>query len=241
MVSDPEGLGAEPFRILRANVDFARIKNDAGALLVTSTVEGEGKSTTAANLAVALARAGQRVALVDLDLRRPFIHRFFDLAGPGVTQVAIGSATLDEALAPIPLVWPGSSPWNGDNNGVRQAGGMLNVLPAGPLSGNLDDVLTNHVVAGVLERLRTSADIVLVDSAPLVVGDAMALTSVVDAVLVVTRMDVVRRPMLRELRRILDAVPAETIGFVATGIGSSAGYSAGYYPRSKTRVQEPVT
>jgi Mrp family chromosome partitioning ATPase len=183
------------------------------------------------------------VALVDLDLRRPFIHRFFDLGGPGVTQVAIGSATLEEALAPIPLVWPGrSTPWNSDNNGVRRGGGMLNVLPAGPLSGNVDDVLTNHVVAGILEKLRASADIVLLDSTPLVVGDAMALTSVVDAVLIVTRMDVLRRPMLRELHRILDAVPAETIGFVATGVGSSARYSgyAGYYPRSKPRAQEPV-
>ena len=243
MVSDPEGPGAEPFRILRANVDFARTRNDAGALRVTSTVEGEGKSTTAANLAVALARAGQRVALIDLDLRRPFIHRFFDLDGPGIAQVAIGRATLDEALAPIPLVWPGSgTSSNGDTNGVGQPGGMLNVLPAGPLSGNLDDVLTHHVVAGVIENLRTRADVVLVDSTPLVVGDAMALTSVVDAVLVVTRMDVVRRPMLLELQRILDAIPAQTIGFVATGVRSGAGYTGftGSYPRSRTRAQEPV-
>jgi tyrosine-protein kinase len=243
MINDPDGPGAEAFRILRANVDFARTETEAKALLVTSAVEGEGKSTTAANLAVALARTGQRVVLVDLDLRRPFLHRFFDLDGPGVTQLAMGSATLEEALAPIPLVWPGGrAPRNGGGNGMRQVGGMLRVLPAGPVPGNVDDVLTTHGLAGILESLRKGADIVLVDSTPLVVGDAMALTAAVDAVLIVTRMDVVRRPMLRELHRILDAVPAETIGFVATGVESSASYSGyvGYYPRSKPRAREPV-
>lgn len=243
MINDPDGPGAEAFRILRANVDFARVQTEAKALLVTSAVEGEGKSTTAANLAVALARTGQRVVLVDLDLRRPFLHRFFDLDGPGVTQVAMGSATLEEALAPIPLVWPGGrTPRSGGGNGMRQVGGMLRVLPAGSVPGNVDDVLTTHGLAGILESLRKSADIVLVDSTPLVVGDAMALTAAVDAVLIVTRMDVVRRPMLRELHRILDAVPAETIGFVATGVESSASYSGyvGYYPRSKPRGRGPV-
>jgi polysaccharide biosynthesis transport protein len=243
MINDPDGPGAEAFRILRANVDFARVEMEAKALLVTSAVEGEGKSTTAANLAVALARTGQRVVLVDLDLRRPFLHRFFDLDGPGVTQVAMGSVTLEEALAPIPLVWPGGrAPRNGGGNGMRQVGGMLRVLPAGPVPGNVDDVLTTHGLAGILESLRKGADIVLVDSTPLVVGDAMALTAAVDAVLIVTRMDVVRRPMLRELHRILDAVPAKTIGFVATGVKPSASYSGyfGYYPRSKPRGRQPV-
>lgn len=241
MINDPDGPGAEAFRILRANVDFARIETDARALLVTSAVEGEGKSTTAANLAVALARTGQRVVLVDLDLRRPVIHRFFELDGPGVTQVAFGSAPLEEALVPIPLGSPGRASRIGVGNGMRQAGGMLQVLPAGSNPGSLDDVLPNQV-AGLLENLRKSADIVLVDSTSLVVGDAMSLTSVVDAVLVVTRMDIVRRPMLRELKRILDAIPAHTIGFVATGVESGVSYSAyaDYYPRTKPREQDPV-
>ena len=244
MISDPDGAGAEAFRVLRANVDFARLETDARSLLVTSAIDGEGKSTTAANLAVALARAGQRVVLVDLDLRQPLLHRFFDLNGPGMTQVARGEATLDEALAPIPLVWPGGHrPWNGDGDAMSRAGGMLNVLPSGPIPANVDDVLTHRVVAGVLENLEARADIVVIDSTPLVVGDAMALTSVVDAVLVVTRMDRVRRPMLRELKRILDSVPARRIGFVATGMGYGAGYApyAGYYPRPRARVKEPVT
>ncbi len=244
MIDDPDGPDAEAFRILRANVDFARTETDAKVVLVTSAAEGQGKSTTAANLAVALARAGERVVLADFDLRRPVIHRFFDLDGPGVTQVATGSATLEEALAPIPLVWQGARASSiGVGNGMRQAGGMLQVLPAGSIPGSVDDVLPNQVVAGVLEDLRRRADIVLVDSTSLVVGDAMALTSVVDAVILVIRMDVVRRPILRELKRILDAIPAQTIGFVATGVVSGvASYSAyaDYFPTSKPRTQEPV-
>jgi capsular exopolysaccharide synthesis family protein len=236
MINDPDGPDAAAFRILRANVDFARMDTDARTLLVTSAVAGEGKSTTAANLAVALARAGQRVALVDLDLRRPVIHKFFDLDGPGVAQVAIGRASLEEALAPIPLVWAAGSAWNGNRSGI-----LLEVLPVGPMPPHVDDVLANRVVAGVLENLRDRADIVLVDSTPLLEGEAMTVTAAVDAVVVVIRMDIVRRPMLRELRRVLDAVPARKIGFVATGMGSGDSYPA--YPgylASTPRMREPV-
>jgi polysaccharide biosynthesis transport protein len=250
MITDPNGPGANEFRILRANVD-AR-KEGARALLVTSQLEGEGKSTTAANLAFALAKAGQRVTLVDLDLRQPDIQSrpFFDLPGPGVTQVAIGSATLKEALEEIDLVKQGTRASSiGDGNGMRQVAGMLQVLPAGSILGNVD-VLLNQI-AGVLKDLRESADTVLVDSTSLAIGDAMALTSVVDdqqrrvidAVLIVTRMDKVSRPMLRELRRNLDAiVPTKAIGFVATGVESRVSYAtyANYYPDSKPRAQEPV-
>ena len=209
--------------------------------MVTSGVAGEGKSTTAANLAVALARACQRVVLVDFDLRRPFLHKFFDLQGPGATQVAIGSATVEEALVPISLVWTSRRSWNGGRNESRQAEGMLEVMPAGPMPPNVDEVLATHAVAGVLEDLRQRADIVLVDSPPLGVGDAMSLTSVVDAVLIVTRMNTVRRPMLRELRRVLDAIPAQKIGFAATGAGSGDNYSTSVgYRRTRSREREQV-
>ena len=110
MLADPHGPQAETFRMLRTNLEFVALDRDVGTLMVTSAVEEEGKSTTIANLAVALARAGRRVALVDLDLRRPFLGRFFDLSGPGITQVARGRATLDEALTRIMITDAGTSP-----------------------------------------------------------------------------------------------------------------------------------
>ena len=133
MLEDPNGVQAETFRMLRTNLDFATMDKEARTIMVTSAVEQEGKSTTIANLAVALARAGQRVVLVDLDLRRPFLANFFELDGPGVTQVALGHASLEEALAPIAItdaagrrVRPpaagegpptGTGTWNGNERG----------------------------------------------------------------------------------------------------------------------------
>jgi Mrp family chromosome partitioning ATPase len=228
---------------LRANVDITRSEIGAKAILVTSAGEEEGKSTTAANLAVAFARAGERVVLVDLDLRRPALHRFFDLDGPGIAEMARGKTTLEDALAAIPLVWPGSHTLpRSEGNGVRRVGGLLHVLAAGSMRGNVDDVLTHRVLANVLDELRRRADVVLIDSTPLGVGDAMALTAAVDALIIVTRMDLVRRPPLRELMRILRTVPAQTLGFVATGVPPSASYGgyAASYARSRPRPREPV-
>lgn len=227
-VSEPDGLAAEGFKIMRANVDFARMETEATTLLVTSAREGEGKSTTVANLAVVLARAGQRVVLVDLDLRHPFLHQFFELEGPGVAQVATGTATIEEALVPIPLVWPGSPAWDSreDGSGLHAAGGMLEVLPAGPMPARLDDVLAKNILAGMLDALRQRADVVLVDSTPLLAGDAMAASGAVDALIVVVDVNAVRRPVLRELRRVLDSIPTRKMGFVLAGADLGSSYTA---------------
>ena len=96
MLAQPTGTNAEAFRMLRTNLDFADARERSGArtILVTSAVEQEGKSTTAANLAIAEARAGRRVALVDLDLRVPYLDRFFGLLhAEGITDVALGTRT----------------------------------------------------------------------------------------------------------------------------------------------------
>jgi polysaccharide biosynthesis transport protein len=243
MVADPGGVHAEAFRMLRTNLGFVRLDREARTIMITSSVEGEGKSTTAANLAIALARVGQRVALVDLDLRRPFLHRFFELDGqPGLTQVALGHATLPEALTPVPIVFDPSADRVGDNgNGMGRVGGMLEVLSAGPIPPNVDEFVGSTAVADILGRLRARADVVIVDSTPLlVVGDAMALTGSVDALIVVTRMNVVRRPMLRELRRVLDATPTHKLGFIVTGaeIEEGYGYGAYHYRYGVTREQQ---
>jgi succinoglycan biosynthesis transport protein ExoP len=248
MQAEPNSVEAEAFRMLRTNLDFVRLEHNPKVILITSAVEAEGKSTTAANLAIALARSGKRVALVDLDLRRPYLHQFFPGSGhPGLTHVALGYASLDEALIKVPILDARPAGAVGNGNGNSKVEGWLEVLAAGPLPPNLDDFLGGKAVTDILDTLKKRADIVLVDATPLLlVGDAMSLTTVVDALMVVTRINVVRRPMLKELKRVLDALPVEKLGFILTGAEleeSYAGYGAyAYrYNSSAARVRDRVT
>ncbi len=240
MFAEPRGDGSEPFRMLRTNLEFVRLGHDVRTIMITSAVEQEGKSTTTANLAVALARAGQRVALVDLDLRRPFLNRFFDLRRrPGLTQVAIGQAGLDDALIAVPLGDTAEERARAQAGGNARAtarqpylpalnGGGLRVLAAGPVPPNAGELVSSDVVAEILAELRRRFDTVLLDAPPLLqVGDAMALTRSVDGVMVVARMNVVRRPMLNEVRRLLETCPAAKLGFVLADAQSDDGYGYG--------------
>ena len=242
MLANPRGPHAEMFRMLKMNLEFMKLGRDLKTVMVTSAVAQEGKSTTVANLAVAFARAGEKVCLVDLDLRRPYLDKFFDLKDrAGLTQVVLGQATLDQALTPIVIPAPGDSRpariWRKtddtpNSNGGHGAGGLLYVLAAGAIPPNAGELVVTDMVASVLDELREEFSMVLIDAPPtLQVGDAMALSSKVDGIFVVTRLNVVRKPMVRELRRALDASPATKLGFVVTGAESedTYGYGAHYY------------
>ena len=220
MLDDEGGLQTEAYRKLRINLDFANLQIKARTIMVTSASEQEGKSTTVGNLAVALARAGRRVVLVDLDLRKPYLDHFFDLTGrPGMTDVALGNVTLDQALWSIPV--PGS-------DGGPQAG-SLHVLPSGPMPPNPADLIESSVVSEVLLDLAERADVVLLDSAPLLpVSDGVVLSNKVDAMLIVVRATTVKRPVLAELQRVLASCPAAKLGFVLTGSDEGEGYGYGY-------------
>jgi succinoglycan biosynthesis transport protein ExoP len=239
MLAQPKGANAEAFRMLRTNLAFALLeKADERVILVTSAVEQEGKSTTAANLAIAEARAGHRVALVDLDLRRPYLDRFFGLThAEGITDVALGTISLERALHRVDLV-VGEPITNGraalpEGNG-RADSGSLDVLVAGPLPPDPGEFVGTKKLTEILARLRAAYDLVIVDTPPVLrVGDALTLSAHADALLLITRVNVVRRPMLRELRRALDTTPAPKLGFVATGSGGGGdavgyGYGDGY-------------
>ena len=237
MLAQPTGTSAEAFRMLRTNLDFARLEGeDVRVILVTSAVEEEGKSTTAANLALAEARGGRRVALVDLDLRRPFVDRFFGLLhAEGITNVALGTIPLEQALHRIDLA-VGAAAKNGraalpEANGHAERG-SLDVLVSGPLPPDPGEFVGTKKLVEILARLRAAYDLVIVDTPPaLRVGDALALSAKADGVLVVSRLNVVRRPMLRELRRALDTAPAPKLGLVVTGSGGgdAVGYGYGDY------------
>lgn len=231
MVDDADDGQAEAFRMLRTSLDFVRLDQDIRTIVITSAVEREGKSTTAANLAVALARAGRRVALVDVDLRRPYLDRFFKRSsGAGLTEVALGRTALIDALSPILLENVGQAGGSVNGNGRRSVStfGELQVLVAGPLPPNAGEFVGSAVVGEILEELRERFDTVLIDAPPLLhVGDAMTLGARADALILVTRLNLVRRPMLSELRRILDSTPAKGLGFVITGAEAEDGYSYG--------------
>jgi capsular exopolysaccharide synthesis family protein len=212
MMSAPRSSSAETYRILRTNFEFFNVDHGARVVMVTSSVGREGKSTTIANLGVALAAAGHRVALIDLDLRRPMLRRFFGVEGTAINDVLQGRAELQ--MVEI-------------EEGERA--GRIEVLTARPLRSETSDFLAGDQLDGILRELRERSDFVLVDAPPLLlVGDAIQLAAKVDAVIVVARLNVVRRQMLAELRRALDAVPASKIGFVVTGAELEHDYSYAY-------------
>jgi succinoglycan biosynthesis transport protein ExoP len=236
MLSEPHSIQAEAFRMLRTNLEFVNLGRHARTVMVTSAVEGEGKSTTAANLAVALARAGRRVRLVDLDLRRPILESLFSLEGrPGITDVALGRVDLEDAITPVAI--PSPDPAVGSpsvGNGHGRLAGMLEVVSSGPIPPDAGEFIQTPVLADLLERLANDVNFVLIDAAPLLhVGDAMALSAKVDALLVVTRLEIITRSMLNELARVLDTTPAAKLGWVLTGaeLGDGYGYGYGYTGR----------
>jgi succinoglycan biosynthesis transport protein ExoP len=232
MLAEPNGIQAEAFRILRTNLEFVNLERRARTIMFTSAVEGEGKSTTVVNLAVAFARVGRRVVLLDLDLRRPFLHQMLGLEDRfGLTDVALGHVALEEALASVAI--SDASQRTPEGNGSRPNGveGVLEVLTAGPPPPNAGEFVGSDTLAAVLAELRQRADLVLIDTPPLLhVGDAMTLSAFVDALVVVIRLKMIRRHIVQELQRVLDTSPAEKLGFVQTGAGEGdSGYGRYYY------------
>jgi Mrp family chromosome partitioning ATPase/capsular polysaccharide biosynthesis protein len=236
MLADPNGREAEAFRMLRTNLDFVNVERGARTVMVTSASQRDGKSTTVANLAVALARAGKNVVLVDLDLRRPYLHRFFDVEEePGLTNVVLEQASIDQALS---KVWASEANAEGSaapaatgtrrggrskesaraTNGRAPAGSVLEIMPSGTLPPNPGEFVSTRALATLLDRLRERADFVLIDAPPMIgIGDAMTISAKVDGIVLVTRMNRLRRPLLFELHRLLGTSPASLLGFVVTG------------------------
>src|SRR6185312_14344665 len=233
MMAQPRDARAEEYRVLRTNLEFASLAgNEVKTVLITSAVEEEGKSTVAANLAIAFARSGKRACLVDLDLRRPYLDRFFHLPrAKGITDVALGNVTLDEALIEFDLVTGEGRPAAPEPPDVMTDGdrGRLDVLVSGPLPPDPGEFVATQRLADILTALRNRYDIVVLDSPPLLrVGDAMTLSARADGLIVLTRLTTARRPMLRELGRIVESAPTTKIGYVVTGARNEGAYSGGY-------------
>jgi succinoglycan biosynthesis transport protein ExoP len=223
---DPTSQRSESFRTLRTNLQFVDIDHPPRTVVITSAVAGEGKTTTACNLAITLAQAGIRVALVESDLRRPKVADYLGVEGSvGLTSVLIGRATLDDALQS----WGRSG---------------LAVLASGPIPPNPSELLGSGHMVALLRQLQQRFDVIIIDAPPLLpVTDAAVLSRICDGAVVVVRYGKTKREQLDRTAKALSTVDARILGTVmnmAPTKGPDAyAYGYGYGYSYKARSDRP--
>ncbi|GCD18577.1 polysaccharide biosynthesis tyrosine autokinase [Cellulomonas sp. H30R-01] len=215
--SSPHSHRAEAFRRVRTNLQFLDVADRPRSIVITSSLPGEGKSTTSINVAITLADAGTRVVLVDADLRRPAVARYMGLeGGVGLTTALIGRADVTDVI----------QPWGNGN---------LHVLPAGQVPPNPSELLGSQAMAQLLATLTSRYDVVLLDTAPLLpVTDAAILAKLTGGALLVAGSDKLHRNQLAESLSSLETVGARVLGIVLNRQRRKAGEQYTYYDYSPT-------
>ncbi len=210
MVSAPKSATAEAFRSLRTNIQYINYEQDLKMLMFTSSGPEAGKSFMVANLGVALAEAGHRVIVICADMRKPNLHTFFHLDNRvGLSTVLIGKASLEECL---------------------RSSGMVNlkVLSSGPLPPNPSELLGSRRMNEVLEKARRLADIVLLDTPPvLATSDSAVLGPRADGVVLVLSAGASKRDETKKTRELLEQVKSKILGVILNNV--SEAHSHGYY------------
>jgi capsular exopolysaccharide synthesis family protein len=224
-LSDPNSAAAEAYRSLRTAVQFIGIEHPLKVIQFTSPNASEGKTTTLANLAVALARAGQRVVVVCCDLRRPRVHEFFGLeAEPGFTSVLLGETSFSTALQAV------------------KGEGDCALLAAGPTPPNPSELLSSRRTEEVITMLKNECDVVLIDTPPMLpVTDALVVSRLVDATIVVVTAGRTTRKELHRSIEMLHQVSAPLVGTVLNGVEPGAVYGSGNRYNTYYRKVEPQT
>lgn len=210
---DPQSPRAESFRQVRTNLDFARVGHSFKSVLITSSVPGEGKSITAANLAITMAQSGQSVVLIEADLRRPMISQYLGLErDAGLTTALVGAASLDDLL----------QPWGPDR---------LSVLAAGVLPPNPSELLGSEAMNKLIADLESRFDAVIIDAPPLLpVTDAAVLAQRAAGVILIVDSQQIKAAQLGRAVSALEMVGASITGVVMNKVPAKGpdAYTYGY-------------
>lgn len=211
-ITDKASPIAEQYRTIRTNIQFASVNRKIQTIVVTSSGPLEGKSTTAANVAVVFAKASQRVLLVDADMRKPTVHKTFGLSNEvGLSKALISNNSVSDVSQPSMV----------DN---------LSVVTSGPKPPNPSELLSSTQMNQVIDEARHLYDVIIFDMPPVVtVTDAQIMASKADGTLLVVRESVTRKDDLTKAKKLLEMVQAQVLGVVYNGAKDVKDRSYHYY------------
>ena len=211
MEKAPKSIDAEAYRSLRSNIEYSSFDDEYRAIVVTSSVPGEGKSTTSGNLALSLAQSGNKVLLVDCDMRKPSIHKKFKISNSkGLTELIRGRSSFDEV----------SYKYNEN----------LTVITSGSKVPNPSELLASEVMNIFLQEARENFDYVVIDTPPVqLVTDAQILSSKADGTLLVVKAESTKKNQVASSVGLLRKVNATVMGTVLNAVKNTVEKKYNYY------------
>ena len=208
---EPKSIAAESYRTLRTNLQYSSFDKDYKVIVVTSSEPGEGKSTTAGNLAISLSQGEKKVILIDCDLRKPSLHKRFKISNiMGLSDVLIGKETLVEAT-----------------NVYKK---NLIVLTSGKIPPNPSEMLGSKAMTNLLEDLKDKFDYIILDTPPVqAVTDSQILATKADGVILVIKAEKTKKESIQNSINLLKKVNAHLIGTVLNGVDTKRNKYHYYY------------
>ncbi|MGU3473433.1 CpsD/CapB family tyrosine-protein kinase [Paenibacillus sp. D51F] len=209
---DPKAPISEAYRTLRTNIQFSSFDEPIQVIMVASANPGEGKSTTASNLAVTYAQEGKKTLLIDADLRKPSVFQVFSVSNRvGLSTVVSGQCRWVDAI---------------QDTHVEQ----LDVLPSGPIPPNPSELLASQSMKSLLQELQAQYDIIIFDTPPLLaVTDSLIISSLCQGVILVVQAGKVKSELVRKAKSNLEHVQARILGVVLNNMKSKKGDKYTYY------------
>lgn len=202
---------SEAYRTLRTNLQFSKSQGNLKTIMFTSAGPGEGKSTTVANTAVALAQSGKKVILMDCDLRKPVQHKIFGKKNRGLTNILVEEVKIEEFLQKTEI----------EN---------LRILTGGPIPPNPSELLGSSKMQEILDYLKSQADYLIIDVPPVVaVTDACVLAAKVDGIALVVNFGAIRPEMAQKAKNLLLKANGHVLGVIINRVEIEEEDSYYYY------------